>query len=251
MSEILKRTKSSVQLKISKLGLKRPDKYFYDKDFFENINTEEKAYWLGFIYADGYVYYSEEKRNYELGIELQIGDINHLRKFNKSINGNLEVKITEKYDKRYEKTYRHCTIRLHDKKLVEDLNKNGVVQNKSYIIKFPNLRNDLIVPFIRGFFDGDGCLQLNKQRQCHRFDFACASIDFVNKLRDILYNNYNINSYITQDKNIYRLNIRGLTNAYLFGKLLYDNSTIYLDRKYNKFYNIVEEYNIKNRIRIK
>ena len=95
------------------------------------------------------------------------------------------------------------------------------------------------------------CLQLNKQRQCHRFDFACASIDFVNKLRDILYNNYNINSYITQDKNIYRLNIRGLTNAYLFGKLLYDNSTIYLDRKYNKFYNIVEEYNIKNRIRIK
>ncbi len=251
LSEILKRTKSSVQLKISKLGLKRPDKYFYDKDFFENINTEEKAYWLGFIYADGYVYYSEEKRNYELGIELQIGDINHLRKFNKSINGNLEVKITEKYDKRYEKTYRHCTIRLHDKKLVEDLNKNGVVQNKSYIIKFPNLRNDLIVPFIRGFFDGDGCLQLNKQRQCHRFDFACASIDFVNKLRDILYNNYNINSYITQDKNIYRLNIRGLTNAYLFGKLLYDNSTIYLDRKYNKFYNIVEEYNIKNRIRIK
>ena len=251
LSEILKRTKSSVQLKISKLGLKRPDKYFYDKDFFENINTEEKAYWLGFIYADGYVYYSEEKRNYELGIELQIGDINHLRKFNKSINGNLEVKITEKYDKRYEKTYRHCTIRLHDKKLVEDLNKNGVVQNKSYIIKFPNLRNDLIVPFIRGFFDGDGCLQLNKQRQCHRVDFACASIDFVNKLRDILYNNYNINSYITQDKNIYRLNIRGLTNAYLFGRLLYDNSTIYLDRKYNKFYNIVEEYNIKNRIRIK
>ena len=251
LSEILKRTKSSVQLKISKLGLKRPDKYFYDKDFFENINTEEKAYWLGFIYADGYVYYSEEKRNYELGIELQIGDINHLRKFNKSINGNLEVKITEKYDKRYEKTYRHCIIRLHDKKLVEDLNKNGVVQNKSYIIKFPNLRNDLIVPFIRGFFDGDGCLQLNKQRQCHRFDFACASIDFVNKLRDILYNNYNINSYITQDKNIYRLNIRGLTNAYLFGKLLYDNSTMYLDRKYNKFYNIVEEYNIKNRIRIK
>ena len=251
LSEKLNRTKASVQIKIRKLGLKREEKYNYNKDFFKVIDTEEKAYWLGFIYADGYVSYNVEKRNYELGIELQIGDVNHLKKFNKSINGNLEIKIKDRYDKRYDKTYNHCIIRIYDKQMVEDLKENGVIPNKSHIIKFPNLKKDLIIPFIRGFFDGDGCLQLNRQRECHRFDFACASIDFVNQLRSVLYNDYNINSYIIKDGNIYRLNIRGLTNAYLFGSLIYDNSTIYLDRKYNKFYNIIKEYNIENRIHIK
>ena len=163
----------------------------------------------------------------------------------------MEIKIKDRYDKRYDKTYNHCIIRIYDKQMVEDLKENGVIPNKSHIIKFPNLKKDLIIPFIRGFFDGDGCLQLNRQRECHRFDFACASIDFVNQLRSVLYNDYNINSYIIKDGNIYRLNIRGLTNAYLFGSLIYDNSTIYLDRKYNKFYNIIKEYNIENRIHIK
>lgn len=251
LSEKLNRTKSAIQLKISRLGLKREDKYSYDKNFFENIDTEEKAYWLGFIYADGYVQKNTEKRNYELGIELQIGDINHLKKFNKSIKGNLEVKTKEKFDKRYNHFNTHCIIRLYSTKIVNDLINLGVIPNKSHVIKFPNIRKDLEIHFIRGFFDGDGCLQLDKKRKHHRFDFACASIDFVNTLREKIYNNYCINSYIVQEKSgIYRLNIRGLTNSYLFGKLLYENANIYLDRKYKKFYDIVNDYDIINRVKI-
>lgn len=253
LGSILNRTRNSVQLKINRLGLKREEKYFYDENFFETINTEEKAYWLGFIYADGYVQRNKEKRVTELGIELQIGDIEHLKKFNKSIQGNLEVKIKERYDDRYCHSNTHCFIRLYKSKIVDDLIKLGVVPNKSHIIQFPNLREDMILPFIRGFFDGDGCLMLNKQRNCHRFDFACASIVFIESLRKILYEKYNINSYITKEPkgNVYRLNIRGLTNAYLFGNLLYENANIYLDRKYKKFYFITKEYDILNRIKIK
>lgn len=249
----LNRTVNSVQVKINKLGLKREDKYFYNENFFEKIDTEEKAYWLGFIYADGYVYKNSNSRISELGIELQVIDINHLRKFNKSINGNIEIKKINKYDKRYNKTYEHCSLRLYKSKIVNDLINLGVCQNKSHIIKFPQLKENMIIPFIRGYFDGDGCITLNKPRECHRFDFTCGSIEFINELREILYNKYNINSYIVKEKNknVYRLNIRGLTNAYLFGCLLYENANIYLDRKYKKFYYINKQYNIKDRLRIK
>lgn len=251
LGEILNRTSNSIQMKIKRLGLKRDDQYTYNISFFHNIDTEEKAYWLGFIYADGYTQYNPQRRNSELGIELQIGDIKHLKKFNKAINGNVEIKIKDRYDARSDKTHTHCIIRLYKKQIVEDLINMGVIPNKSHVITFPKLQKKLIIPFIRGFFDGDGCLRLNTKRNCHSFDFACASIDFVNSLRTILYGMYNINSYICKDKNIYRLCIGGLTNAYLFGTLLYDNATIYLDRKYQKFYTITKQYDIKNRLRIK
>lgn len=202
LATILNRTRNSVQLKINRMGLKREDKYCYNENFFEKIDTEEKAYWLGFIYADGYVQRNKDKRNSELGIELQIGDIEHLKKFNKSINGNVEVKIKERFDYRYGHSNTHCVIRLYKSKIVDDLIKLGVVPNKSHIITFPQLNKDMVLPFIRGFFDGDGCIQLNKQRGCHKFDFACASIDFVNSLRNVLYQ-YNINSYIFQEKKEY------------------------------------------------
>lgn len=253
IAEKLNRTVNSVQVKINKLGLKREDKYFYNINFFEQIDSEEKAYWLGFIYADGYVQKNKEKRNAELGIELQVGDIEHLRKFNKSICGNIEIKIKERFDSRYNHSNTHAIIRIYKSKIIEDLIKHGVTPNKSHNITFPQLNKDLLIPFIRGFFDGDGCIQLNKQRNCHRFDFACASISFIESLRKILYEDYHINSYIVKETNkeVYRLNIRGLTNAYLFGSLLYDNANIYLDRKYKKFYSINKEYNIINRLKIK
>lgn len=253
IGEMLNRTRCAVQLKINKIGLKREDKYFYNENFFENIDSEEKAYWLGFIYADGYIQIDKEKRIKKLGMELQIGDIEHLKKFNKSIEGNVDVKIRERYDYRYDKSYSQCVITLYKGKIVDDLINHGISTNKSRIITFPKIDKEMIIPFIRGFFDGDGCLILNKDRTCHRFDFTCASIDFVNSLRSILYEEYNISSYITKETNkeVYRLNIRGLTNGYLFGKLLYQDANIYLDRKYKKFYSITEDYDILNRIRIK
>ena len=83
MAKKINRTENAVKLKVSKLGLKK-SKYIYDVDYFKKIDTIEKAYWLGFIYADGYV--SVGKQNYEFGIELQGSDYKHLKKFNKAIN---------------------------------------------------------------------------------------------------------------------------------------------------------------------
>ena len=78
IGEKIGKTKSAVQNKMRILGLQKPDKYYYNKHFFDVIDTEEKAYWLGFMYADGYI----TSKSFRIGLSLAIKDIEHLRKFN-------------------------------------------------------------------------------------------------------------------------------------------------------------------------
>ena len=253
----LNRTPTAIKVKANKLGLKKPEKYYYNHDFFENINTEEKAYWLGFIYADGYIW--QTNRNSELGIELQKKDFEHLKKFNKCIEGNIEVNFRNRQQKYGLNSEGNCSIRLYSRKIVNDLIQHGVKFNKSDCIEFPTLNNkELMMAFIRGFFDGDGCIMRNKSRKCLSANFTSASLDFIQDLRGWLYDEIGVSSYIIKEKprmgviqskkDCYRLYINGMENSYIFCKTLYDNAKIYLDRKYNLFYEIINEYDIVKRI---
>lgn len=248
LAELLCKTRSAVQLKSNRLGLSK-SKYTYNQDFFDEIDTEEKAYWLGFIYADGYVIYNEKNRNYELGMELQIGDIEHLKKFNKSLNGNIEVKDRNKICNLNGKEYKMCQIRIYSKKIVSDLEKYGVVQNKSKkICNIPNIPKNLIHHFIRGYFDGDGCVCLDSKHKHPKADFTSGSIEFLEELKKYFMNN-NINCYTFQEKNgTYRLFIRGLNNFENFFNLIYKNQTICLERKLKKKISIYNEYKVARRL---
>lgn len=248
ISEILGKTKSSVQLKANRLGLVK-SKYTYNQDFFKEIDTEEKAYWLGFIYADGYVISNEDKRNYELGIELQNGDMNHLKKFNKSLNGNIEVKTRDKVCNLNGKTYKMCQIRIYSKKIVKDLEQYGIVQNKTKVLnKIPNIRKELVHHFIRGYFDGDGCVCFDKQHNHPKADFTCGSLEFLEDIKKYLREN-NIGSYTYQEKSgTYRLFIRGMNNFDNFFNLIYKDQTICLERKLKKKITIYEEYKVAQRL---
>ena len=260
MSEKLNRTRSSVQNKCNKLGLKTKSKYYYNQDYFENIDTEDKAYWLGFIFADGYISVNPETRNWELGIELSTKDKKHLQKFNKSLNENIAIKDTVRdktNDDFIKANFTYASrIRIYSKKMTTDLIKLGISNCKTYHeFGLPSIEKKLIIPFIRGFFDGDGCVGLEKNRSCLRCDFCSVNLQFLNEIRDFLFQNYNIKSYIsTEGKKYkstipcYRLYIRGLNNSYNFCKLLYDNSQIFLDRKKDKYEKIVNDYNILERI---
>lgn len=258
LAKKLNRTPSSIQNKANKLGLQRPEKYFYDVDYFESINTEEKAYWLGFIYADGYICQTE--RNCTLGIELAIRDIDHLKKFNKCINGNIpiETRWREPSDivlKRREM----CSIRLYRQKIVEDLLNQGLLLNKTYKeLHLPSLQDNLIVPFIRGFFDGDGAI-FSRHVNGHKDDTLAsnitnASLCLLSEIKEYLYSKH-IYSYISEQKNkkgqtipIYQLNIRGMENCVDFLSLLYDDAVIYLDRKNNYYKRKLTEYDLLDRI---
>jgi len=253
MGEKLGRTKTAIDLKVNRLGLKK-SKYHYNKDFFETIDTEEKAYWLGFMYADGWVCVQKTEtgnvRQGELGIQLQQSDSDHLRKFVKSIDGNIPVFLGDTICAISGNPAKFCLIRIYCTKMVEDLIKNGCIERKSKCIEFPTLREDLVRHFIRGFFDGDGCVCENKQRKCPRCDFCCASVKFIEALRTKLYE-FGISSYIcglNGTQAALRLVIGGMKNVDMFMHFLYDDSTIFLDRKRNRFADIYGKYNVLERL---
>lgn len=151
------RSKKGIQAHAFKLGLKY---LYYNKDYFEIIDNEEKAYWLGFIYADGCV--STQDR---FGITLARADYNHLEKFANCIESNIKIRlgITRKKDTSLVKTkgdVEYCSITIKNSKMASDLRNKGVIRNKTYSLSFPSrdiLPSEFIKDFIRGYMDGDGC----------------------------------------------------------------------------------------------
>src|SRR3990167_2030318 len=131
-------------------------KFSLDENFFDVINTEEKAYWLGFFSADGSIHSGNR-----LEIGLNIDDIEHLEKFKKSIKSNHEIKIKNKFCKKKNKTYYGCRIMFRSKPMKLALNKVGIFKNKTYNLKpYDEINSDLVRHYLRGLIDGDGCLSL-------------------------------------------------------------------------------------------
>lgn len=250
LSEQLNRTKAAIDLKINRLGLKK-DKYVYNHDFFENIDTPQKAYWLGFIYADGGVAIDTRTNSCELSIKLQASDANHLRKFNKTLDGNVDVSFDTRKCNLNNKMYDTCQIRFYSSKLVHDLGQHGVIPNKTMTIRFPNINKNLYADFIRGYFDGDGCVCENKKKNgpsSIAANFTCGSIDFLNDLRSILYEN-GICSYITRWKDkAPKLVIGGMKNTHNFLYYIYNNKSEYLERKYKKTIDLYKHLDIEQRL---
>ena len=249
IADELGRTKVAVDVKLKKMRLIRDSKYKYNQNFFKEINTEEKAYWLGFIYADGCVVYNEKTRNYELCIKLQKGDYKHLKKFNKAIEGNLEVTTFTREMNFNHKEYDGCEIRFYSKQLATDLISHGVIPNKTLVMELPFIKEGLIHHFIRGYFDGDGCISKDsKKRRTFQVNFTSGSLKFLELLRKELYKN-NVNSYFYQENNnTYRLYIKGLNNCNKFLEYIYKDATIYLERKFIKKNNIYQEYDVAQRL---
>ena len=242
MAKILNRTPNAVKIKAQRMGCK---KYPYNckYDYFKSIDTMEKAYWLGFIYADGYVSINEKTNSGYVGIELQASDVKHLKKFNKSISGNYPITFSDRECQLNdsEKKHKMCKIKISSINMANDLIANGAAIDKTYTMQLPKLNDKLMSHFIRGYFDGDGCLYISKKNRI-RCQFDSVSNIFLEQLRQYLYS-ININSYLYiskhnegKYKDLYRLEIAGTEYTQKFLQYIYDNNTICLDRKYKKYY---------------
>lgn len=250
LSEKLDRTKTAIDLKINRLGLKK-DKYTYNHDYFENIDSPQKAYWLGFIYADGGVFINSKTNSCELSIKLQASDHEHLRKFNKALGGNVDISFDTRKCNLNGKTYDMCQIRFYSSKLVHDIGNYGVTPNKTLSIRFPNIDKSLYTDFIRGYFDGDGSIYENKKKSgpsSIAANFTCGSIGFLEDLRTILYEN-GIYSYIATWKDkAPKLIIGGMKNTHHFLYYIYSKKSEYLERKYKKTIYLYEHLDIEQRL---
>ena len=208
--------------------------YTFNEEYFEKIDSEDKAYWLGFIYADGYI------TNNNIGIALFIIDKQHLFKFKESIEATYPINSYIPTSE-YCKSVNYCRILLRSKKAVDDIRDKGVLNNKSLILKYPNefiLDSKYYRHFIRGYFDGDGSLILSKNsinfKICGTREFLTKLIEIFNKVSDYEFKN-KLFKRKNDNKNNYYLSFGGKNKTLSIMQYLYDYSNIYLDRKYEKF----------------
>lgn len=246
ISKILNRTSDAVEIKARKMGLKKSP-YTCNYRFFEEINTEEKAYWLGFLGADGWISRNEESNSCVTGMDLQYKDLEHLKKFNKSINGN--YKITDRWrtcslSKDPDKKNHLCTIRVYSTIMYNSLTNLGFTNDKSYSSHIPNIPSNLLRHYIRGYFDGDGCFTFTNKS--FHVDFITASQQLNNdlvKILDSLNLHYSDTNYISEfGTKTYRIYINRIEDKICFLNWIYEDSNIYLDRKYKKYQKVKNHY---------
>ena len=109
-------------------------KYFHDFDFFENIDTEEKAYWLGFMFADGYIVNHENRYGEDsFGLTLAEDSLDSIEKFKKSLHATNPIL----YDNSKSIGQPQAKIVLTSQKTVNDLIDKGCVKQKSLILQPP------------------------------------------------------------------------------------------------------------------
>ncbi|MEG1142716.1 MAG: LAGLIDADG family homing endonuclease [Clostridia bacterium] len=242
----LGKTKSSIGSKIGDLGIgKTPRKYTYNKEFFKNIDTEEKAYWLGFIMADGCVSKREDYESYRFRLALKEEDFTHLEKFVKCIDGNNEV--LHKKSIYNNSVYEYCKVDVYSSEFSTHLVNLGVVPNKTKSFSHPKIKDELFKFYLRGYFDGDGCLYFNENLKTRKFsksvEIACFSIEPMEEIRDILLK-YNINSkvYKTKEGRNSKLMISNFSDMRKFLDFIYDEAkeTCKLDRKFEKYKKFIE-----------
>lgn len=204
-----------------------------NENYFHKIDSFDKAYWLGFIYADGYI------TNTTFGIKLKSTDIKHLHKLKNCLESEHKIGIGNNESETYGNC-EYCYLCINNKQLVQDLLSQGVFYNKSKILKPPSIDSKFIPAFIRGYFDGDGSVY--EYSKTHE-----GSISFVGtkELLEFILENLktccstNTNIYKYKNKDIYEIKIGGSNNFSNIYKYLYSDDSMYLDRKKQKYENIL------------
>lgn len=208
-------------------------KYDFNHDYFENIDTENKAYWLGFLYADGCVTNKNSKgENCCLLCTLSSKDKLHLEKFLLEINiNNLDIIK----DNIINNKYKTSGFTLTSKKMCFDLINKGLTPNKTYSNNsyiFTNLDDKLKWEFIRGFFDGDGTLCKSENKFI--FGFVSLNENLLYEILSFVKKTIKTKSILKKDGKYFRITISGNRIVKQFCEYIYKNSNENnrLNRKY-------------------
>ena len=238
-------------LKDENINTKRRNNYTLNEFYFNNIDSQEKAYILGFLYADGYV--GSEKAN-NIVILVAEQDIDLLQQIAKSIEfTGILRKRNHSVGKSYQTSQNHFILNFSSKQIANDLRNLGFNKiKKDREFQIPNIDKKLVRHFIRGFFDGDGSFSVNRNQRIHtlndgnkkvyKYDKPCFSIlgptYFVNELAEILPGRYYIGKSHTEGLSyINNSSRRDISDIYEY---LYTDSTIHIKRKHDKILEFME-----------
>ncbi len=195
---------------------RKPIKYKINKNFFNSFN-ESSVYWLGFFCADGNIYKNE------ISIDLAYKDLVHLKMLQNMIGSNHPLQ--------YRSTRNTIRLRFCNKSILTQLKKMGLTENKTFTLKFIDI-SDLYLPhFIRGYFDGDGSVHVDKRYNSLVLDFN-GNFAFISKLNQIFSEKLNIKlQNMSPSKSIWRIRYTAKSDINEIFNYLYKDAKYYLARK--------------------
>jgi len=227
---------------------------------FSTIDTELKSYLIGLFYADAYL------SDYDLQLRLSIKDIYYVYKLADIIGVKTQIKNVGNTQ------YQYVGFSICSKKMIDELRKIGFVKRKSYQrndIVFKNIPEELKRHFIRGYLDGDGTISISKYKKKnvnwkenikYRVGFISINKELLESIK-----NYLALSLDLSDKNLRSENsgrfIEEFSDVDPYGEeqwdkneikyvrliysgniickkildFLYGGSTVYMDRKFNRY----------------
>jgi len=222
-------------------------RYTDNTSFFNNINCEKKAYWLGVLYADGNV--STIKKG-SGQVFLTSSDKEWVESFLKDLDSN-RMCHKETHNKFKSVIWK---AQITSNEMHQALVKLGCVPKKSLVIRLPLLSSRLMPHFIRGYFDGDGSVGAYKNIQSSEWKILKSSIcsgseEFIKDILKILPVKNKKYSY----KGVYILQL-SLHDTLRLYNYMYNDATVYLERKkkvfddYFKIYIPKKTFNDYNRL---
>jgi len=218
-----------------------------NEDYFKQIDSEEKAYFLGFIVADGCIVKDKDttikKAQNRLVISIQNRDGYILEIINNRISP---------YKKLQNWTYvghplwsKRVTFKINSNKLCNDLETLGVTSMKSGNEQFPIIDKLLMRHFVRGYFDGDGCCYVKTINKICKHGgklkvkviFTCLNEKFLEELQKELEGIGIIKKIIKKGnrQDVFQYTIENKKDVPTFFHYIYNNSNLFLKRKYEKF----------------
>lgn len=218
---------------------KRKDyhKYPCNNDYFKVIDTEGKAYFLGLLYADGNI---SNKKQAVVRLTLQESDKEILEKLKKELSYGCPLSFSKSKIKNRQNTF---TLYLCNFMIKENLISLGCIPRKSFLLRFPTFNQvpkSLVHHFIRGYFDGDGCICLAGTPT-----FSILSTrNMIENINQIFHENtgIGIKKLETHPNKInMQYRISGNKQIIKVYNFLYKDASLYLNRKFNKFQQLLNK----------
>jgi hypothetical protein len=224
-------------------------KYPVNHDFFDKIDTQEKAYFLGYLFADGcncgkYINFNISEK-----------DLNMLERLNKLVHpgGRPLYKSnardsTFRYNGQIAHTKTNYTLSIYSAHMADALSSYGCTPRKTNTLVFPVeiLSNEMLPHFVRGYFDGDGCISTYGRRDAYTQGYVSivSTRSFCNTIAEIIKNTLDVKSKILKKKyqaeNVVEFRITNTKSVIKFLEWIYKDSTIHLERKYSRYKDLLK-----------
>lgn len=228
--------------RINNLSGKTCRRYYINEDYFFNIDTKDKAYFLGIIASDGCVYYQQNPNKLKmLSFQFNIKDREIIDSFLYYTEAEYKPIIKNKY----------ISLQINSDKIVNDLEKYNIVQRKTWIYVPYFIDDQLMWHYLRGYFDGDGSIYLcGKVNPSNWIISICGNECTMHAFQNFL-RTHGIESYVRLDNrkekykyDFYNLIIRKNSEKIKFIQMLYnDSENLRLNRKYLKCVEFLKLYN--------